>query len=171
MNKALAVVLAAAAVVWTAAVLAAPIVSSRGGARGAACAGLVYAIGSRVCHQRPERSFHLAGAQLPVCARCLGLYASSALGALTCVAAALSRRVTGRGQADARLMLAVAALPTAATVGLELAHLAYPGNAVRALSALPLGFVAAWMVIASLWTEHNEGPRRTGPERIGSFLL
>jgi len=170
-NKALAVALAAAAVLWTAAVLAAPIVSSRGGARGAACAGLVYAIGSRVCHQRPERSFHLAGAQLPVCARCLGLYASSALGALACFAAAASRRVPGSGRTDARLVLAIAALPTAATVGLELARLAYPGNAVRALSALPLGFAAAWIVIGSLWTEQRSRPRRTGSERRGSFLL
>jgi len=32
----------------------------------AVAAGL-YAVGSQICHQRPERSFHLFAAQLPVC--------------------------------------------------------------------------------------------------------
>jgi uncharacterized membrane protein len=34
--------------------------------------------GSAVCHQFPEHSYHVAGAPLPLCARCTGLY----LGAL-----------------------------------------------------------------------------------------
>ena len=41
-------------------------------------AGALYALGSHICHQRPERSFHLFAAQLPVCARCLGIYAGAA---------------------------------------------------------------------------------------------
>src|SRR5262245_19064114 len=40
-----------------------------------------YAIGSLVCHQRPERSFHLFGTQMPVCARCVGIYAGAAAAA------------------------------------------------------------------------------------------
>ena len=48
-------------------------------------AAAVYAAGSLVCHQRPERSFHLAGAQLPVCARCLGLYVGGFVGAIAWV--------------------------------------------------------------------------------------
>ncbi|MCS7261586.1 MAG: DUF2085 domain-containing protein [Anaerolineae bacterium] len=36
-------------------------------------------IGYAVCHQLPERSFHLAGEQLPLCARCSGTF----LGALS----------------------------------------------------------------------------------------
>ncbi len=28
----------------------------------------------RICHQRPERSFFVNGSQLPICARCIGLY-------------------------------------------------------------------------------------------------
>src|SRR4030095_15526888 len=30
----------------------------------------VYIVGSGICHQLPERSFHLWGPQMPVCARC-----------------------------------------------------------------------------------------------------
>ena len=37
------------------------------------------AIGYAICHRIPERSFHLAGRPLPLCARCTGTY----LGALT----------------------------------------------------------------------------------------
>ena len=37
-------------------------------------AAVVYGVGSFICHQLPERSFHIAGFQLPVCARCLGIY-------------------------------------------------------------------------------------------------
>ena len=42
----------------------------------------VYAFGSIVCHQLPERSFHLWGAQMPVCARCTGIYVGAALASL-----------------------------------------------------------------------------------------
>src|SRR5437867_4112806 len=34
-----------------------------------------YLVGSLLCHQRPERSFFLWGSQMPVCARCMGIYA------------------------------------------------------------------------------------------------
>jgi uncharacterized membrane protein len=154
----LAVVLAAGAVLWTAAVVAAPAWSTRGGPRVAACAGLVYAIGSRVCHQRPERSFHLAGVQLPVCARCLGLYTSSMVGAVAFFVMGLRRSATAAPM-DSRLVLAAAALPTVATVGLELMHLAYPSNLTRAASALPLGVAAGWIVVRSLWTEKSGSVR------------
>ena len=43
---------------------------------------LIFAAGGLVCHQRPERSFFVDGHQLPVCARCTGLYLSGALGIL-----------------------------------------------------------------------------------------
>jgi hypothetical protein len=49
----------------------------------------VYAIGSAICHQLTERSFHLWRAQMPVCARCTGIYFGAVIGA---TAAALSGR-------------------------------------------------------------------------------
>ena len=45
-------------------------------------AAVMYAAGSFICHQIPERSFHLDGIQLPVCARCFGLYGGGALGSM-----------------------------------------------------------------------------------------
>jgi uncharacterized membrane protein len=46
-------------------------------------AWVLYRFFSGICHQIPERSFYLAGAVLPVCARCLGLYSGFLLGAVT----------------------------------------------------------------------------------------
>jgi uncharacterized membrane protein len=57
-------------------VLAAPWAAHRGGW----AAPLLYAIFDPVCHQIPERSFHLWNEPLAVCHRCAGLYLGFALG-------------------------------------------------------------------------------------------
>ncbi len=44
-----------------------------------------YLLGGLICHQRPERSFHPEGVQMPVCARCFGLYLGGGLGVLAAV--------------------------------------------------------------------------------------
>lgn len=133
-----------ASVAWLAAVIAAPfaIQSSVSPVRDAAA--VVYAAAGFICHQRPERSYWLAGAQLPVCARCTGLYVSAAIGAPIAYvfAAAMS-------SARARLAAVAAGLPTLVTWSMEAGGLAHPSNTVRALAALPLGFAVAWLLIAT----------------------
>jgi len=47
-----------------------------------ALAGSIYKAFSFVCHQIPDRSFHLAGHQFGVCSRCTGLYVGFAVAAL-----------------------------------------------------------------------------------------
>jgi uncharacterized membrane protein len=42
-------------------------------------------IGYAICHQIPERSFHMGGHRLPLCARCTGTYLGAAVG-LTAIA-------------------------------------------------------------------------------------
>jgi uncharacterized membrane protein len=106
-----------------------------------------------VCHQRPDRSFHLEGARLPVCARCSGLYAGGALGSVLGWVAAL-RRVRG-----ARAVLLAAAVPTAVTVGVEWAGLAPLSNAARAAAGLPLGAAAGWVFVRMLRAESLEAHR------------
>lgn len=103
---------------------------------------IVHGIGSRICHQRPERSFHTAGAQWPVCGRCSGLYLAAPFGA----ALAFFRR-RAHDVRRVRVWLAIAAVPTALTLGLEWLDLAAIGNLARFISALPLGAVAAFSVI------------------------
>jgi len=42
----------------------------------------LYAAFGWICHQQPERSWHLAGEPLAVCVRCLGLYLGALGGAV-----------------------------------------------------------------------------------------
>jgi hypothetical protein len=69
----------------------------------------VYGLGSLVCHQKRERSFHACGRQWPVCGRCAGLYLGAAAGAVV----AFGRRARSGGAVWRRRLLAAAA-PTAA---------------------------------------------------------
>lgn len=115
-------------------------------------AAVVYAIGSLICHQRPERSFHLGGHQLPVCARCLGLYAGGAAG-LGVWWVRTRRQIDGWSPRRALRVLLVAAVPTAATVATAWLGLGDPANTWRALLALPLGG-AAGLIAAAALTDH-----------------
>lgn len=137
--------LVAASAVWVMVLVLAPLaIASRQPVVSLAAAG-VYSAGARICHQRPDRCFSIHGRPLPVCARCTGLYASAAFAAP--LAWLWASRVSSR---RARLVAMMAALPTIVSWGIEFAGLAHPSNAARAIAALPLGFAAAWLVIASL---------------------
>ena len=118
------------ALVWLTLILTSPVALASGRLSGLTLA--VYHAGSLVCHQRPERSFHLAGAQLPVCARCFGLYLSGAVGLLVA-----SRRRGSISAATGRLLLVMAALPIAVTVALEWLGLIHTTNIVRMLTGSP----------------------------------
>ena len=146
MVRALPAALTAGACIWLALLLAAPITPAL---------MFVYDLAAGVCHQRAERSFHLAGAPLPVCARCIGLYLSGAVGA---AAAWLAPR--GGWSMDARrarMIFAIAALPTVVTVALEYAGAAHPSNAVRAFASLPLGAAAGWLFVRMLIADQGVG--------------
>jgi uncharacterized membrane protein len=141
-NRLLAVGLTAAAVVWAVLIVAAPVaLHSRTALRPVS---MLYASSSRICHQRPERSFSIAGFQMPVCARCSGLYVSAAAGTLL---AWPRRRRTARMP---RGLLFAAALPTAITFTLEVIGVMRFSNVLRTLAALPLGACAGWLFVQML---------------------
>jgi uncharacterized membrane protein len=139
----LALALTLAATIWAAAIFFAPhshLPLLAAGVRG---------VGSVVCHQRADRTFHVAAVPMPVCARCTGLYVAGALGAL---AAWLGKaRVPSR----TRLLFATVAAPTAITFTLEWLGMLQPGNAVRAAAALPLGACAGWLFVRLLRVEEQ----------------
>lgn len=170
----LGVAFVAATIAWTVLLVAAPFAASRphASALSTALIAAVYGIGSLVCHQLPERSYFLWQAQLPVCARCTGIYCGAAAGA---VAAALRRQrlrqpVThGRHQPDAahetpqrfaperspRLALALAVAPTLATLAYEWTTGDMPAHTIRAAAGVPIGFVAAWLIVAAANNQVN----------------
>jgi hypothetical protein len=131
--------LCALAVLWAVLVVAAPWLASVPAAGGTYVSASAYAFGALVCHQRPERSFHLAGAQLPVCARCTGLYLSAAMGILFVWA---RRPFPAVPFERWRACLLWAAVPTAASLVLEWWRPSGSSGAVRALAGGPLGAAA-----------------------------
>ena len=115
---------------------------------------LIYSIGGVICHQRPERSFVWDGQQLPVCARCTGLYLSAAVGlfAWFAVKAARSWRPIAIDPRIALRVIAVAAVPTAVSVASGAAGAWDGSNVTRALFAIPLG-ASAGAVVAAVFTK------------------
>jgi len=103
----------------------------------------VYAVGALVCHQLPDRSFHLFGHQLPVCARCAGIYGGAAIAAI--VATTVSRR-TSLGRLSPVTVALLACAPTAATLAFEWTTGVTPSNWVRAAAGAALGGPIAWLV-------------------------
>jgi uncharacterized membrane protein len=136
-----------AATAWSLGLVLAPAVASRplsvASSVGYAFALVMYAAGSIVCHQRPERSFHLLGAQMPVCARCAGIYAGAAVAAI----AAWSKPPPGRVSSGTGRGLLLFALPAAGTLLYEWTTGQDPGNWMRFASGAPLGAAVAWVLL------------------------
>ncbi len=155
------------ATLWVASLFLAPYVVMRAAGGGVLyrLASGVYLAGSLVCHQRAARSFHRFGAQLPVCARCSGLYLLVPLGAWLGFVYGRRQQLPARTNEAARVRkwratLVVAALPTALTVLVEWAGLAPMTNSVRAMSALPAGLAVGWVVASAIaWGGAPEGQR------------
>jgi uncharacterized membrane protein len=113
----------------------------------------VYMIGGAICHQRDERSFHLWAHQMPVCARCAGIYFGAALAAIAVGAGGFRR---WRGPSP-RVALGAAAIPALATLAFEWGIGITPGNALRAATGVVLGAAVGWVLVAGL----SRPPERT----------
>jgi uncharacterized membrane protein len=92
-----------------------------------------------ICHQRPERSFWIFGAQVAVCARCLGVYLGAAIGLMF----RTSRRVALR-------LLAAAAVFNLADAAAELSGLHGNLLAVRFALGIWLGAAAGTLISAAV---------------------
>ena len=111
---------------------------------------LIFAIGSLICHQMPERSFFVDGHQLPVCARCTGLYLSGAAGLIGWIAVKVARgwRPIAIDPRRAAKLIVIAAMPTAVSYATGVTGLWDGSNVTRALLAVPLGASAGAIVAA-----------------------
>jgi uncharacterized membrane protein len=131
-----------AACLWLVLLLAAPLALSHGVLPVATMT--LYRSSSVLCHQKTERSFAVAKSQMPVCARCVGLYAAGALGVLAHVG--MRRKRLAPPAAQARAVLAASALPVLLSVGLEWLGAFQGSNVTRFVSGLPLGVAAGWLL-------------------------
>jgi hypothetical protein len=159
----LARTLAVAALAWTALLPLGTLAAGRTdpGSAWHPLALAVYALGAAVCHQRGERSFHLWSVQMPVCARCTGIYVGAAITAAAYLWAAAGGRDGARGEIDranrrrpgvrrARALLAAGALPAAMTLVYEWVTGDVPANGIRAVSGVLLGAAAARVVLTTM---------------------
>jgi hypothetical protein len=150
----------AASVAWAALLLLTPLVASRPRASDGAAALVlaVYGIGSLLCHQLPARSYRVWSAQMPVCARCAGIYFGAAIAAILAVAPLKRRPTSGAvdvygdighrfsGANGSRAALIVAVVPTLATLVYEWTTGDVPAHWIRTAAGVPIGAVAAWLV-------------------------
>lgn len=115
---------------------------------------LADAAGSIVCHQLPDRSFFLDGRQLPVCARCTGLYLSGVVGTLGWMVwrAARGRHGMAVPHRTALLVVSAAAMPTLISYATGVTGVWDGSNVTRALLAAPLG-LASGAVVAAVATK------------------
>ena len=106
----------------------------------------IYRAFSFICHQIPERSFHVAGHPFAVCSRCTGLYAGFALAALIYpLARSLKRSDTPR-----RIWLMLAAVPLVIDFALGYFSIWENTHLSRFLTGALLSSVAVFYVMPGL---------------------
>ncbi|HEX7313372.1 MAG TPA: DUF2085 domain-containing protein [Pyrinomonadaceae bacterium] len=108
-----------------------------------AAAEAAYGAFALACHQMDERSFHVAGYKMAVCARCLGLYAGALAGALVYP---LARQLVRR-DLPWRGWVIAAAVPTSVDFALGFSGLWENTHASRFLTASLLGVVVAFYFV------------------------
>jgi uncharacterized membrane protein len=149
-----------ATLAWAALLVVIPYLAGRGHVSTPASALVlgIYAIGSLICHQLPERSYQLWSTQMPVCARCAGIYFGAVVGALGARLVGLriaTRRLAGHAPERARVLLGLAVIPTATTLAYEWSTGDMPAHAIRAAAGVPIGVVVAWLVVAAADNQVN----------------
>ena len=124
----------------------------------ASFASTIYRAFSFVCHQIPERSFHLAGHQFAVCSRCTGLYVGFAVAALVYpLAYSLKRIDTPR-----RRWLILAAVPLLIDFSLTYFGVWSNTHLTRFSTGALLGAVAVFYVMPGLVELSSAFARRFG---------
>jgi uncharacterized membrane protein len=133
------------ALVFTAGIVASPLLLHAGEGRLAVLARLAYA---PACHQSVERSLAIEGAPLAVCARCTGGYLAFTAGVLLAVPLLWTelRRVPVRAWF-------VGFVPMALDWALDVAGLVQNSMASRAVTGAVAGFAIAMIAVRGLVTD------------------
>jgi uncharacterized membrane protein len=109
-------------------------------------ATIIYGAFSKICHQKPERSFFVLGSPLAVCSRCTGLYVGFTL---TLVAYPLLRSLRTTTAPD-RKWLFLAAVPMALDVAVDVLGIWHNTHSSRVISGLVLGAAGVFYVMPGI---------------------
>jgi uncharacterized membrane protein len=135
--------LASVALLIVIATVAAPAALSRGHA---GFSEVIYQVFSYLCHQIPERTFHLASHPFAVCSRCTGFYAGFALATLALpLVRSLKRTDTAH-----LIWLLLSAVPLAIDFGLTYFEIWENIHFTRVTTGALFGAVAAIYVVPGL---------------------
>ena len=143
--------------------------------------GKADAIGYAICHRIDLRSFHLGDRQLPLCARCTGIYLGALLGMVTM--AALGR---GRAGGMPRRPVMIALIGFVGLMGIDglnsyatffpgLPHLYEPQNWLRLITGTLNGLALAGLIYPvlnqTLWRDWEDKPVLGGFRELGLLLV
>jgi uncharacterized membrane protein len=136
-------IISSPALLIVALIVAAPLAEAHGHAGFSAA---IFKAFSYLCHQIPERSFHLANHQFAVCSRCTGLYSGFAFATLAYpLFRSLKRTDTPR-----IIWLVLASLPIAIDFSLGYFSIWENNHFTRFTTGALLGAVAAFFVVPGL---------------------
>jgi uncharacterized membrane protein len=141
--------------------------------------GKADAIGYAICHRIEARSFHLGERQLPLCARCMGMY----LGAMLGLIYQGSLRHKRSGTAPWRVLVILGFLGAAfAADGLNSYLSLFPGaptvytpnNTLRLLTGSGMGIALSVILFPafnqSVWKDHDPRPAMEGFRPLAGLL-
>jgi uncharacterized membrane protein len=142
---------------------------------------ILHWLGYGVCHQIPERTIHLAGQALPLCARCSGIYLGVMVGFVFML-------TTGRGRSSIMPPVQVLAvmLGFVALFGLDgvnsyltffpgAPHLYEPQNWLRlatgTLHGLAISFIVMPVFAFTFWRETDTRPVLHGLKELAALVV
>jgi uncharacterized membrane protein len=131
--------------VWIAGFVSDPLIRAAGGGDSRLLSLIAHAYG-RVCHQIEDRSFHIGGHPLAVCARCFGIYIGYLAGLIVYP---LSKPLAGT-ELPHRSWLIAALLPLAVDVAGGFLGIFENTLASRALTGLIAGVAGAFYTLPGL---------------------
>lgn len=136
------VALLAGVTLWCVFILLPPFLPAAG-ETGRVLADTVFAFFHLLCHQLDDRTYHLRGVPLAVCARCASIY----FGFLAGTIAYPMIRDLRRPKMPGRAFITIAALPMLLDVGLGVAGLHEVTNLSRTITGGWFGFLVPMVVI------------------------
>lgn len=132
------------AIVWLLLIVAPPLLMANGRVTSAMA---IYQGFSAICHQIPERTFHLPdGLPLAVCSRCTGIYIGALIGLLLYPAC---RPIATRVPPPRRLLIA-GIVPLLIDFGANLTGLLHNTFLSRTVTGVVAGITAAFLILPGL---------------------